>query len=1024
MRRLVRILVTRRGTYLSRDLLTEALWPDRPPADPAANLNVLVNRARRALGHRSLIVTGRGGYSFSTDHRCTVDAEEFVTVLKQAREHLAAGRSGAAVGRFRDALERWHGEPVSEDAYEDWAQEYRRVLFRAQQDALEGGAEAAIAANDPKWAVALAEEAVAQEPVGEPASLLLMRAQVAVGDRAAALETFETYRGRLADELGVDPSEEALSLHTRILRGEPLGPLIRRPPTYVSVEELAFVGRDLELAAVLAAAGPPQAAAAIVAGRAGTGKSRLLAEAARRTPVPVIAARAFAPERNDPWALTRSLLRDALVLDTEAAAGLPDRAAAALADLVPELTKLRVAAVSLGPETRRALVLEGALRIIEVVARDAALLLVDDIQWADPSSLALVALAQRRVAGLGTVVAYRPEEVAREGAVTSFLADLSAAEEVTTVSLGPLPEQAIGALIDDPELARAIIEHTDQTPFAVAEVVRALAAEGVIEQDHPYGWRVRANRAPQRAAEIALLGQRRSIVARLDRQPRRAREIIELLALMRRETPARTLAQAADADGKDVLADLDTLAKGGLVRVGSHGWAMAHELIAETIRDHLDRSQRTRLHCLIAQALQEEGADPAEVAHHLARCGDAKAATVTFGQAARGALDRFAREEAVGLAEAGLLLDPDLAVRSDLLEIRASARGLAGDLRGARVDFRAALSGRDHGPPRARILCRMAMLSSGAEDLVRASQLSDLALAEAQNDPKARAEALAVAAIVDMNLDRPNRAQERSEEALALFERIGDSAGLAGILDGRAMATFLGGKIRAAVGDFDRVARLFKDSGDLLRVVTPRSTRGHALVFMAAPEAGLRDAEEALELARTLGHPEGQAYALWHSSEALSALGRVGEAVAAAREALAMAERIGHRGWTATSLRALGIALQASGDIEGAEAAFRRSLEKSENLSLFAAWASARLALVLIHTGRSDEVEPFVTRALEQGPALGRYEARLAQAELAAARADPDASTIAEQALALASAGGHLESRDRLSQLARGATAP
>lgn len=61
VRTLVRILVTRRGTFVSRDVLTEVLWPKRSPADPAASLSVMVNRARRALGDPSLILTGPGG---------------------------------------------------------------------------------------------------------------------------------------------------------------------------------------------------------------------------------------------------------------------------------------------------------------------------------------------------------------------------------------------------------------------------------------------------------------------------------------------------------------------------------------------------------------------------------------------------------------------------------------------------------------------------------------------------------------------------------------------------------------------------------------------------------------------------------------------------------------------------------------------------------------------------------------------------------------------------------------------------
>jgi DNA-binding SARP family transcriptional activator len=62
VRSLIRLLVSRRDTFVSRDVLAEALWPERMPADPSGNLSVLVRRARLALGTPSLIVTGPSGY--------------------------------------------------------------------------------------------------------------------------------------------------------------------------------------------------------------------------------------------------------------------------------------------------------------------------------------------------------------------------------------------------------------------------------------------------------------------------------------------------------------------------------------------------------------------------------------------------------------------------------------------------------------------------------------------------------------------------------------------------------------------------------------------------------------------------------------------------------------------------------------------------------------------------------------------------------------------------------------------------
>ena len=111
VRALVRILVVHRGAFVSRDVLTESLWPKQAPANPAANLSVMVNRARRALGDPSLILTGPGGYSFASDDRCRVDAEGFLAEVEAGREHLASGRAGAAIRSFGAALVRSEAPP-------------------------------------------------------------------------------------------------------------------------------------------------------------------------------------------------------------------------------------------------------------------------------------------------------------------------------------------------------------------------------------------------------------------------------------------------------------------------------------------------------------------------------------------------------------------------------------------------------------------------------------------------------------------------------------------------------------------------------------------------------------------------------------------------------------------------------------------------------------------------------------------------------------------------------------------------
>ncbi len=1002
VRALVRMLATRRGESVSHDALTEMLWGDRPPADPVANLQVLVNRARRALGRPELLVTGPGAYSLAAGTVFVVDADRFLSAIAAARDR--GGRDGLAA--YQAAFADWRGDPLAEDVYSSWAAGYRDRLTRARQQALEDAAELALALGQPATAVELASTAASAEPLREVAVLTLVRALAAAGDRVAALDRYEQYRRVLAEDLGLDPSENAASVQADLLRRRASGfggaPTRQQRPDFAV---LPFVGRAVELEVLRSTLA--RGATVLLSGGSGTGKSRLLAELAHQQPLLLV--RAFLAERDEPWSLIRSLLREVLAADATAAEQLPASTLSALVWLLPELESpaARGSAVLPDPESRRSLLVEAAGRLL-VGSR--ATLVVDDLQWADASSLSLVQAALSR-AETAAVFAFRPEEIDRD-AVSDFLARVRPA--ATRVELRPFEATEIDELSADAALTGVLAASTDRTPLAVTEVFRTLITHGVVAPAPDRRWRVLSQAGLVRAEEVAIDGQRAAILARVAAQEPIARELTHLLALVAREIPARVLSIASDTAERIVLDTLGVLSRRGLARLGDQGWATAHDMVGDVVVDSLPRDERGRLHASLAAALEAVATDAGELARHWLGAADMQRAADSYLKASADALAAFADREAAALATAGLDISPPPDLAAALCEVRAQARSRLGDIGGARDDLRRAMAVHPGGPVRARLLGRLALLASGADDLVRAAELAELALVDAGADPAARAHALEIAAVLDMNLDQPARAEVRASDALALYQQIGDANGTARILDGRAMATFLDGRIEEGITLLDRAANLFEDSGDLVRVVTPRSTAGHGLVFAAEPERGLAKTRAALELATALGHPEGQTYALWHTTEALAALHRADEALMCGLEALEIAERLGHRGWTATAWRAVGIAHQERGDPESALTAFGNSLEVSAHLNLFASWAAARCALVLIELGDLAGAELLVDRALTDGPPLGHYEARSAQVELAAARGDPRTSTLASRALQLADAGGMRLGRERL----------
>lgn len=1027
VRTLIRVLVTRRGQFVSHDVLAEALWPGRMPADPIANLKVLVNRARAGIGDPTLIVTGPGGYSFVGGDACRVDAEDFLVAAAQGRRRLNGGDPAGALAVLGPAIEGWGGEPLPEDAYKEWAGEYRSMVVRAYLQVAEEAARAALMTGDAGHAVALAEMATAREPLREAAHALLAEAQARSGDGVGALRTIDALRRRVRDETGMDLSAAILDLERRIQRGH-LEQTQSRPaagrPARPVFGGLPFVGRDAELGVILAAIGQRPPGVAVVAGPPGAGKSRLLQEAASRCDLPVIAVRAFQAERNEPWSLGRTVLREALSLDLGAAGLLAERTATALADLLPEIEELRpLTTEAIDPESRRALTLEGAVRLLSSAAANGFLLAVDDLQWADPTSLLLLGVVGRRLPAAALALSYRSTEVAPDGPLPALLDDLRTVRGMTDVGVGSFSSAAIGEVVTDSALADALSRHTDGTPLAVSEVIRRLADDGTVVSDRSGRWQPVRPDAAELAENIAREGQRRAIERRAARRLPGERETLGLLALLGREIPARLIARARNSMETVVLDELDALARAGLVRLGESGWAPAHDLIAESVAAALDREERGRLHHHLALTLADADGDPAEVARHLAEAGDPAAAAEAFAAAALQRIERYAADETATLAGAGLALQPSGALRVRLLEHRAEARNMQGDGVGARHDLRCALAEVGTGPQRSRLLAKLAILSV-SQDVAEAAALAEAAIADAGSDPAARANALVSAGFAVGSSARAEEAKFFIDEARNLFENLGDLRGMASTADAQANWLFFRGRLAEAVPLYRRAAGLYRDTGQLAKAGWPMFVEAWALNMLGRHEAAQERCAEALALERALGQVEGEAACLVALADVELTSGDVDTTRQQLPDVIARCRASGNRELISYSLILAGRVALGEGDSAAAESAFRKALHAGTGLPLWQSQAAAHLAELYIRREDLVTAENFARQACAERVGPGPFDGRMVLAEIAYARGDRRAERQAREAVQAVATTDYFPSPTRLRLEQRLAASP
>jgi predicted ATPase/DNA-binding SARP family transcriptional activator len=264
------------GRAVEPGVLVDAIWAEEPPSGPAAALQTLVSRLRRALTSADVLQVA-GGYRLAVDP-ADVDALRFEQLAATGRERLRTGDPEAAGAALAEAEALWGDRPGAEPAVvAAVAPTVATRLAQVSIEAVADLADAELSLGQVEAAVARLTGLVAEQTVHERTAALLMDALAAAGRQAEALAVYERVRGSLADVLGADPGTALRERHLRLLRPEaPASPI----PAGLPAPLTSFIGRDDDLIRIgtLLAAGR----LVTVLGPGGAGKTRLALEAARR----------------------------------------------------------------------------------------------------------------------------------------------------------------------------------------------------------------------------------------------------------------------------------------------------------------------------------------------------------------------------------------------------------------------------------------------------------------------------------------------------------------------------------------------------------------------------------------------------------------------------------------------------------------------------------------------------------------------------------------------------------------------
>ncbi|MBN8866736.1 MAG: AAA family ATPase [Solirubrobacterales bacterium] len=722
-------LVLNRTRPVRRDELVEALWADEGlPSGGEALLAPPLSRLRKALGPGRL--EGRSELNLNLGDEVWIDWEDAQERIEAARAALAQGEHAAA---YDDAVEadKVLSGGLLPGLEASWIDEHRNQLDDLRLQALELIARAGSRLGDAERARAerSARIAVESSPFRESARAALIEVMEAQGNIAEALRSYEELRVLLRDQLGTFPAPELTALHERLLNAhegpaekappvaQPAAPAERRAtPATISrlidprIDEIELVGREeilRQLNEQLDQVVEGDLRIALLAGEGGIGKTRIAAElAAGRDDITVLYGRSE-PDEIRPFRIWSGLLRSAMrqAEDIEPAE-IVGGDGPTLARILPELVR-SMELPAPGPagdlESERRALFGAVMRMIgRLTARRPMLIVLDDLHWADRSTLMLLAslAGDNPPGGVFALGLYRDTELPADSLLPETLANLQRRLPTLKLEVEALDTEEVGELIGDRldhDLAAALHDQTGGNPFLVEQLVRHLEDTGT---DDPAS-------APAEVREI--------VAQRVSRLPEGGADLLRRASLIGRDFDLQILLATTSLDEDRVIDLLDAAVAAGLLDESPTvpgRYSFVHALLRSTLEDELGLTRRALTHRDIGEAIERQtSGNPdrrvGEKAWHFGHAGPAEAdrAIHWATRAAEQAEGRLAYDEAVDFYEAAIVAcradEPvDLGLLARLLLSQARAKWKNGSLQDAGDTFMAAAkTARDSGLP-------------------------------------------------------------------------------------------------------------------------------------------------------------------------------------------------------------------------------------------------------------------------------------------------------------------------------------
>jgi len=527
------------------------------------------------------------------------------------------------------------------------------------------------------------------------------------------------------------------------------------------------------------------------------------------------------------------------------------------------------------PKIRQENLFDNVLLGIQRVSEERSLIIfIDDMQWADPTSLNLLHYLSRNTRGNRILIigTYRPEDIVKSEAGKSHQLDVAMQnmsrenlfEKIELERMAPeetvqIITTMLGSVKLDNDFFERLYRESDGTPFFLLETIKMLVADSVIKQDDAGNWELVMDmdnlEIPSKVYDV--------VKRRLDRLIEQQKEILECASIIGEEFSTEVLEKTVELRKITLLKNLSEIEKTHqLIQFLRDRYRFNHTKVREVLYNGIGEELRKEYHRIIGDTFEEIYSDRieeflSEMAHQYLKAGDNKAFDY-LTRAGEKAKEKYANEEAIRLFEYALEQARDTGELKSLYENLGDIHSLIGNYETALDYFSRCMELENTAERKARFHRKKSQIYDFKADYDMAKKEFQKGLAQIEGQEIIeKANLLTIQSGILTRTGDFQSSLKLAAEALSIAESLGDARTIAATEQVMGMTNLFKGEFENALPHLERCLKARQEIGDMSGISNTLNNMGFLYRDIGRPDKALEILGQALECVERIGNKQG-----------------------------------------------------------------------------------------------------------------------------------------------------------------------